>query len=68
MAPDVYTYDIADIVCYLFQYYIQQQHHGNLQHLCYHQLVSTPADKYSLVQEKLSTFYVRSSEFQLQFN
>ena len=34
LAPSVYMEDIANIVYYIFQYYIQQYHDESFQHLC----------------------------------
>ena len=45
----VHMGDIADMICHIFQYYIQQQHDQNLQNLCWHYWVSTSDSNYSSV-------------------
>ena len=56
----IYIYDIADMICHIFQYYIQQQHDENWKQLCQHLWVSISADKYYLIQGKKAIFYVSS--------
>ena len=41
LAPDVYTDDIAKIICHIFQYFIEQELYRNFRYLFYQYWVST---------------------------
>ena len=43
--------DISEMICQIFQYYIQRQYDQDFLHLCYHYWVSNSADKYSQDQD-----------------
>ena len=48
LAPGVYMHNIAEMICKLFQYYIEQKYDDNLGHIWYHYVVLTSAEWYSI--------------------
>ena len=58
---DVYMDYIAEIICLICQYFIQQQHDQNFLHLCKHYWFSTSYDIYSSAQEKFNIIACRTS-------